>query len=373
MTLALAVIVAAAWLTNVPAAIMVTYSLALLLIIVAALRRSPRVLLFGGIALVLGTALAAFYIVPVIYEQRWVDIMQVLSPGDRPQENFLFTYSQDAYHNRFNITVSAVAVSELVMLAAFVWISRRRRRDLRDPWWSLVLWGAVTMLLMLPVTALAWEYLPKLRFVQFPWRWLLCLNVSLALLFALAFRRWAMRIVLCLVLLAMIPLVWHEFQQPWWDNAGDINELLDNQQDGPGYEGVDEYTPTGADPYEVNHDARRVTLEGPGQAQIHVLQWNPESKGFTANMSQDGYLTLRLFNYPAWKVQVNDRPVAAASRETTGQMLVPVKAGDNRVEVTFVRTPDRTVGALISAVTVAGILGFVLIRQRRVRLLQAPS
>ena len=42
--LPLALIVAAAWLTNVPSAIMLTYSLVLLAIVVAILRRSPRLL-----------------------------------------------------------------------------------------------------------------------------------------------------------------------------------------------------------------------------------------------------------------------------------------------------------------------------------------
>src|SRR5437899_819061 len=58
--LPLGLIVAAAWLTNVPSAVMVTYSLALLAIILAVLRRSPRILVIASGAVVLGFALAAF-------------------------------------------------------------------------------------------------------------------------------------------------------------------------------------------------------------------------------------------------------------------------------------------------------------------------
>ena len=57
----------------------------------------------------LGLALAAFYVVPAIYEQKWVEIAQVLSPGVRPQDNFLFTTINDPDHNRFNVLVSVVA------------------------------------------------------------------------------------------------------------------------------------------------------------------------------------------------------------------------------------------------------------------------
>ena len=99
-------IVAAAWLTNIPSAVMLTYSLALLLIIVAIMRRSSRPLVIGAVALLLGLALAAFYVVPVLYEQKWVEIAQVLSPGVRPQDNFLFTSLNNPDHDRFNLLIS---------------------------------------------------------------------------------------------------------------------------------------------------------------------------------------------------------------------------------------------------------------------------
>jgi len=43
--------------------------------------------------------------------------------------------------------------------------------------------------------------------------------------------------------------------------------------------------------------------------------------------------------------------VQAGTQESTGQMLVPVEAGPNRVQVRFVRTWDRRLGGWISLVT----------------------
>jgi uncharacterized membrane protein len=81
----LAVIVAAAWLTNAPSAVMANYSLALFLFVLAVLRRSPRIIVPGAFAIGIGLALAAFYVLPATFEQKWVDISQVLGPGVRPQ------------------------------------------------------------------------------------------------------------------------------------------------------------------------------------------------------------------------------------------------------------------------------------------------
>ena len=58
------------------------------------MRRSLRPLVIGALALLLGLALAGFYVVPVLYEQKWVEIAQVLSPGVRPQDNFHLHLSQ---------------------------------------------------------------------------------------------------------------------------------------------------------------------------------------------------------------------------------------------------------------------------------------
>ncbi len=90
----LGLIVAAAWLTNVPAAVMLTYSLALLLVVAAIMRRSLRPLAIGAIAVLLGLALAAFYVVPVLYEQKWVEIAQVLSLGRPSAGQFHLHFAQ---------------------------------------------------------------------------------------------------------------------------------------------------------------------------------------------------------------------------------------------------------------------------------------
>jgi len=367
MVIPLALVVAAAWLTNDPSAVMISYSLALLLLVAAWLQRSPRILWAGVAAVALGAALAAFYLLPAAYEEKWVNIAQVLSPGVRPQDNFLFTTGTDVEHNVFNRLVSVVAVAEMIALVAAVWCSRRWRQLERDAWWILVAWAAAAGLLMFPVTLVFWDHLPKLQFVQLPWRWLLCFNVAFALLVAMGTRRWISRAALCLAMLAVIAFGWRRIQPPWWDGAADLAEMQDNMDpdDGDGHEGVDEYVPMDADPYEVNKDADFVTVEGATHTSIDVLEWGAESKLFTAKVPQPTTMVLRLFNFPAWRVEVNGHRIEAGTQELTGQMLIPVEAGTNRVRVTFIRTWDRTVGGVASLATALLIVGIFIFRPKR--------
>src|SRR6267142_1037852 len=242
----LAAVVAAAWLTNVPGGVMVNYSLVLLVCVVAVLRRSPRVLLYGAMACVLGLGLAGFYILPAMAEQKWVNIVSVLSPGVRPQDNFLFTRIADPDHNHFNFLVSTIAALEIALLVAVAWRARLRSQEPAELWKTVTAWGGAAAVVMLPITFIFWQNLPQLRYVQFPWRWLLCLNVALALLLSMAMRRWLFRLLVYTAMLVALALVWNKLQPPWWDNRADIRELRDNLDEGRGYESVEEYVPVRA-------------------------------------------------------------------------------------------------------------------------------
>jgi hypothetical protein len=351
----LAVVLAAAWLTNAPAAVMIHYSLALLLVFFAWQRRSARLLLVGAGAVGLGACLAAFYLLPAIYEQRWIDIAQAVSAGSRPADNFLFIHTTDADHDAFNRIVTWLAVLEMVVIGVAAWAARRWRESQREVWNALVGWAIACGVLMFPVAGLLWRVLPKMQFMQFPWRWLLCLSMIFSLLVTLGLRRWWWRAAIVAVSILVIVGAWRYAQAPWWDTAADLREMQDNMATGAGYEGTDEYTPLGAEPGAVEKEARNVTVDGAAHAAIRVQRWDAESRMFTAEMSAADQVVLRLFRYPAWRVEVNGRVVETSARADTGQMLVPVGAGMNRVEIRFVRTWDRAAGGWISILSVLGL------------------
>ena len=365
----LALVLAAAWLTNAPAAVMIHYSLALLLVFFAWRQRSPRLLVVGAGGVVLGACLAAFYLLPAIYEQRWIDIAQAVSQGSRPEDNFLFVRTSDADHDAFNRIVTWLAVWEMVVVCVAAWRARQWREMQRNLWDVLLAWATACSVLMFPITTVLWQILPKMQFMQFPWRWLLCLSMIFSIFVTISFtsgmRRWWWRAAIGVLSGLLIVMAWHHAQAPWWDNAGDLREMQDNMVTGVGYEGVEEYTPVGADPAAVDKDARNVTVDGAAHAAIRVQRWDPETRVFTAEMSGADQLAVKLFRYPAWRVRVNGHVVETTARADSGQMLVPVGAGMNRVEIQFVRTWDRAAGGWISLITASLLTLFVLTSRRR--------
>jgi hypothetical protein len=352
--LKLAIVIAAGELTNAPAALMINFSVAVVALVLAWEHRSWKIMLWAALAGVVGTALGAFYVLPAWYEQSWVNMGQVLSPGVRPQDNFLFTKIADADHNRFNLLVSIVAVAEFAVLALAALFAFRNRLRMQREWLPLIFWTGVCAFLMSSASNVFWTHLPDLRFVQLPWRWLICLNVCFALFVVLAWKSWLARAAVVLAMLSVLMFVWHRIQPPWWDHTADILEMREQQRSGTGYDGTDEYVPVAADPYDIDVNAPKLKLSAAGTFKIE--RWEAERKSFTTNATQPETITVRLFNYPAWIVRVNGVRSETKTKEDTGELLIPLSAGSNQIEVTFARTRDRTLGAVISLVAAAAFV-----------------
>src|SRR6267378_732929 len=378
-TLRLSLTLAAAWLTNLPAAVMIHYSVAGLATLLAVQKRSWRPLLQTALAIAFGAGLASFYLIPAIYEQGWINLSEVLSPGVRPQDNFIFTTIADPDHNRFNLLVSTVALAEISMLAFAIWFSRQTKHvgtaapstssrpvpgcpvargatgaaTNQSPWMLVSAWGAVSGLLMLSVSKVLWQHLPKFRFLQLPFRWLLCMNAALAMLLPMAAKRWTSRLLASAVLLAAVIIAGYRIQPPWWDMASDIREMSDAIADGTGDEGADEYVPAGADPYELNTSLPRVSDDKGAPVPSKILAWRHTEKHFKVHTAAAQNLTVRLFNYPAWEVVVNGKPTETQRTDVTGLIVIPIGAGDNDVQIHFRRTIDRLVGNVVSLISLA--------------------
>jgi 6-pyruvoyl-tetrahydropterin synthase-like protein len=373
----LAVPFAAIWLSNAPAAVLATYSIALVAFVCFIQQRAARPLVVCGTGMATGFGLAAFYIVPAAWEQRWVQIEQILSDLLRPDHNFLFTHSDNPEFVIFNWKVSAVAMGVILasgILAVFV---ARRRNDFSEVWAVLLALGGAATLMMFPVSILAWRWLPKLQFVQFPWRWLGPLDFVFAFFAAAAFgnakRKWLCWTTTFVLLFGLATAI---VCDAWWDSE-DIPVLTAGIRSGHGYEGTDEYQPLGSSRYDlpgVNGDGDSVTgppvsplaaasASDPGAAlttgaSLSAESWTAESRIFSSSSTAPILVAVRLLNYPAWQVALDGSAISASSEPETGQLLIPVPAGTHRVVIRLGRTLDRKVGACVSGIFLLAMLVF---------------
>jgi uncharacterized membrane protein len=364
-----AVVFAAVWLSNAPAGVMASYSAALIFVWAAFAEGSSRPLLRGMGGIALGFGFSSFYLLPAAYEQRWVNIAQALSGGLLPADNFLYTMTNDPEHTVFNWIASSVAILMMVMagiasIAAHSSAAKEEKSGENEKFWRvLLLLSATAAILMIRPSAIFWEHLPELRFVQFPWRWMAILAVPYAIFLAQAVaRRRAVWVWIAMALAVTGGTAAFLVQQAWWDteNIPVLREAIAKDQ---GFEGTDEYDPSGDDHTDLPEKAPRARIliaresgGGVAKAEIHIDRWTAEDRELRVTSNEPVRVTLRLLNYPAWRVEVNGTAVTPQHAEGSAQMILRLAPGTQHVVAKFVRTPDRTLGIAISVIGLLTLL-----------------
>jgi hypothetical protein len=402
----LALVVATLWLTNAPGAVMGTYFLALLVAVAAIEERRWRLVGRAAAGTALGLGVAAFWLVPALYEKRWVEIWRAIGPLMRVEDSFLFGFVNLAqvpaeerfdvrYHNHVLGMVSWVGVALLAATAVAAALTWRKKRS--GLWWPLVTMAAVIALLQFRWSDIAWRVAPELRYLQFPWRCLLVLGLALAGLVGLAAGRIdgslkARRVRhLTVIVLAcgMAALAATVFWQPC-DEEDNVRAQVATFYDS-GFAGTDEYTPRGAEnddiqpglppvrvlrtadgdegPLNPDQDTWTPTPANEVPATVRTETWGGEQRAAVVTSPQPGYAVLRLMDYPAWRVTVNGEPMPMGARihREDGLTVIPVKAGETRIVAQWAATPDEWAGRAISLLALAVTLAWMWKEERTKR------
>lgn len=250
------------------------------------------------------------------------------------------------------------------VLAVFV---ARRRREFPELWWMVLGLAIVSSFLMFRPSAIFWRLLPKLQFVQFPWRWLDALSVPFAFFSAAALGHTRKQVASwAVILVALMTAATFMARNAWWD-SDDVLTISDWVQSGSGYEGTDEYAPLGCDRYEltgVSADSEeppqkpiaefaqieRDSDEVVPLSSVHVgaQEWTAERRIFGITSSVPVDLAVRLLWYPAWEARIDGKKAAVQSKDHNGETVLEVPPGSHTIELSFGKTPDRAVGTVIS-------------------------
>lgn len=397
----LALSICGAWLSNPTVAVMACYLLAAVALVAALAARTWTPVVRAALATPLGLGLAALYLAPVAGEQRWADLNQVNeSPGQMLENNWLFSHHADpvlAFHDMVLRQVSSIAVAmiALTLLSALLCLYRKNLPGQRAVWLPLVLIPLAVLFLLLPASRPVWELLPKLRYLQFPWRWLIALEAPLGLLLASAIwpgekqkkTRIAVVALACFAFAGLTLAASRSYFQPCADEDAPA-AMQAAWSSGAGYRGMDEYIPFGADnellatglpggclvanaqqplgaPQPQPPDAApdddpppplwlpaqgsclQTFAAGPQRARHHAEHF--ELRG---TVPQPGFVILRLRRYPAWRILVNGQPAAQLPERADGLLAVPVAAGPLTLTADWMATPDLWLGRIVSLVSV---------------------
>ena len=417
--LPLALTIAALWLTNAPSATMGCYLLAGLVIVAVLQQRSWVLICRALVAVPLGLGLSAFWLIPAVYEQRWIQIRRAIGPLMRVEDSFLFHPAHvfgpsptsdeafaTAYHNGVLHSASWIALA--LIIAAFVTAVLAWRRHSRL-WTPLVISAAAITVLQFRWSDFLWHLVPKLQYLQFPWRWMLVLGMIAAALAGLALsprlpkprtataisasrppapipRIFYRPVAVLLIVTGLASIAAAHFWQEC-DEDDNISAQIATFQDG-GFPGTDEYTPEPADNGAIQQGLPLVrVLTSPDaetaengdnpdyqpdaaaevSAHVTISRWSPEQMKADVATARSGYAVLRLMDYPAWRITDNGAQISARTIRSDGLVLVPITAGRNQIEVRWVTTRDAWAGRCVSLAALAVTLAIGLNDKRKAR------
>ncbi len=390
-TMPLALVMAGIWLSNGPLGIEANYLAVAMALLVACLQRSWAPIVRATVGVALGMGLAAFYLVPAIWERSWANFREAVTRQTfRVENSWLFGHHADPVwmtHDEMLFKISLIATAMFVVTAVALVVAWKRgtlprERGLLVPLMAI---PAVVFFLQLPVSLPVWNLLPELRYLQFPWRWLLVMQAPLAIFFAAAV--WVEPMRKRIPILIACALAFGAVSTATWSLCfSDCKvfdaSLKDWQEEGGAY-GKPEYSPAGVqyslvvpdtpsncvigslddlknisgEPGENLHEVRAGSdkiCKGDVKEELNL----PEMKGFSGVVDQAGYLVLRLRSFPAWKVMVNGQLTTTSMERGHGLLAVPVAPGRVNVVVGWATLPDVVAGrwmSLLALLLAAGL------------------
>ena len=324
-------------------------------------------------AIAAGTALAAFFWLPALAESKFVYIERSLQASTNYLDHFVYPSQLWSTTWGFGQSIAGSADQlsfsfgweHLLLIPVTGWlVFSSPKKALRN--WFVVLTGvtAIIALMMTPLSLKAWEKLPLIRQVQFPWRLLANGSVVLAVIagvYAAASEDqrnatawfWAGLALLVAPNLSHIgfekyyPLIASE----WTPAAIAMN-------------GIETTANAEFEPRWVQRRAGysndNVSVVS-GTTTVSNLVRTPAVWRMDTDGPADAVIQVESLYFPGWTVFV-DGTAEATQIVDSGRMQFRVPAGFHHVAVQFRRTTIRFVAELISAITFAGFL-FLLWRK----------
>jgi hypothetical protein len=259
----------------------------------------------------------------------------------------------------------------------------------------LALVPCAVLFLMLPISLPVWNILPRLRYLQYPWRWLVVLQAPMAILVAGALwpRRAQLRLPVAatcaLLFLAVSGFVASGMKAtktifkacdaaPATASIPQMSRAL--APDGIGMGGAEEYAspigahndliPTGLPDGCLVHDPLVVLSTVPA---TNTLGWYTptawsaalgtcdatftastnrfaERLHLAATLDHSGYMVLRLRSFPSWRIRINGQDATNLPQRADGLIVVPVSAGPLDLTADWKSTKDVLLGRSLSLV-----------------------
>ena len=345
------------WLTNVPASIVLFYTLGAVAILHAIRGKSLKPALTLFFANAIGAALAAFYLVPTWVEQGWIDKASVLRFDY--SLFFLFVSLSEGPFHLFRTSLTEIACIGTGLIALYIWAiwsKKKTKNETADD--TLLTWAGITgacLAFQLSWSAPLWKLLPQLLFAGFPYRFLAPIGVvlPLTLLSGAVARKWRIVGYVAAALMVLIPLL--EYQPLFNFPVG--FERAAHQWRQFGYRSWPEFTPAGAPNLRGPEQLPPASIADPAanpECSVQLISTQPNSTVLQTNAVRPCQIQVATFFYPYWQAIDETGTHLATEKNGDGLLLLTAPAGNHSIRLEF--HASSLPRAMSQAISIAALL-----------------
>jgi hypothetical protein len=327
----------------------------------------------------LAFTLTAFFLAPQLIEMKWVEVELQVNRHDY-HNYFLFAPPRDESSYRqmwsnFNNAVSFMTLAQAGLAFLFCLacapILRKRGRMAAPVWFGLAL-AAFALIISSSWFEIIWRYLPGLKFIQFPWRFLPFVSLGCGLVIAAAhasraggqsswqmlkpFQRAGLSLLLVWIAIANIGATWVLTRL---DEAAVTSEQVSRLLESPNFPKLTSEESKEFDyqgdwvyvAYTANHPYYRpkeadLDLYPPtsqpggltllsGRGRVVSQKLKIERREFVVESEELVRARIETYHYPHWVARLDGREIKIEVESGSGLMLIDLPAGAHKLDLAF--------------------------------------
>lgn len=326
-------------------------------------------------SLLLGTGLAAFFIIPAFLEKDLVQSENLIKGGFQYWIHFVTSY-QLFLDRSFGYGSSGFGPVDtisfqigwphwwiVVAVVAFFMVSKRGNNfRLGILMIGFFVWG---VFMTHNKSTLIWQSLTIIQYAQFPWRFLGVVIFSASILGGLLMvfvkNQWKLSIGLMIIALTVIFNVNYFKPISFYADATDQKKLSGDSWEFQRKASILDYLPKGAqEPLGPAPSAPEIRT---GKAGINGFINKSNSFQFKVDVLYKANVEVPIFDFPNWHLKVNGVDFNHSHNNPSGRIRLDLDPGNYLIEGRFTDTPIRTFSNIITLLSLVTIVIYTLNRK----------
>ena len=347
--------------THLVSGFMITFVVSIYLMYHFILKRDKQVILNIVYAIIIGFGISSIYLIPVVFERQFVHIEYLLQCTVCDYtNNFLFTQEKLYILKQFFFRVHTSVIIEVILFFILILLIVRNRIGL-VPSVSrgfFIILFMFSFLLTTPLSKPLWAIIPFFPILQFPWRWVIIMEISLCFLIGYTFSSesipaltklsFSKRIVLYIILILAVISSVMIFETPVFREEF-LTDIIYSDKIRNYLTPTIEYIPRSV-------NIKKFMSEGTyepvsfisGKGQYELLDWKSAKRVIKVKAATPVELRISTFYYPGWKATIDGIETPVRVEHLTGAMMIDIPDGEHILVMTFEDTLLRNIAKFIS-------------------------